>query len=234
VSSQLHLELYLPAHPRVWTLSPCFRAEPSQSSRHLAEFWMLEAEAAFTSDLGDVMDIVEGSLKAVSRGLLSDEDAGLGGWEVFAQSGDKPRRRVETLAKEVPWTRIAYKEAIDLLSSASAPFKHRPRLGVALQTEHEKHLAQHFGGPVFVTDYPKDEKAFYMLPNADGKTVACFDLLIPEMGELAGGSLREHRLKPLLDVMAFVPPPPNTARFASLATKADLPSSSPPSAGNAA
>ena len=215
MSSQLHLELYLPAHPRVWTLSPCFRAEPSHSSRHLAEFWMLEAEAAFTENLGDIIDVVEGSLKAVARGLLSDEDAGQGGWEVFAQSGAEPRRRVETLAKDVPWTRIAYKEAIDLLSAATAPrFQHRPRLGAALQTEHEKYLAQHFDGPVFVTDYPKAEKSFYMLPNADGETVACFDLLVPEMGELAGGSLREHRLGSLLDVMASVPL--STAAFSAL------------------
>lgn len=165
---------------------------------------MLEAEAAFTSNLDDVMDILEGSLKVVAKGLLSDEDAGQGGWEVFALSSAEPRRRVETLAKDVPWKRITYKEAIDLLEAASVPFEHKPKLGAALQTEHEKHLAKHFDGPVFVTDYPKAEKSFYMLPNADGETVACFDLLIPEMGELAGGSLREHRLEPLLEVMSCV------------------------------
>lgn len=165
---------------------------------------MLEAEAAFTDDLADVMDVVEGSLKAVARGLLSDEDAGQGGWEVFARADAVARTRVETLARDVPWMRITYAHAIALLQAAPAAFRFKPAFGQALATEHEKHLAAHFAGPVFVTDYPKAGKSFYMLPNADGETVACFDLLIPDMGELAGGSLREHRLEPLLAVMRCV------------------------------
>lgn len=174
---------------------------------------MLEAEAAFTRDLGDVMDIAEGSLKAVARGLLEGRDASddEGGWRVFAES-EQVQQRVETLAKDQPWTRITHRQAVEVLQIAHSTnaFLYEPSFKSALQTEHEKYLADHYGGPVFVTDYPKDVKSFYMLPNADGETVACFDLLIPEMGELAGGSLREHRLDPLLEVMGCVP---STAAF---------------------
>ncbi|KAH9975369.1 hypothetical protein BGW80DRAFT_1436562 [Lactifluus volemus] len=161
VSSQLHLEVLSNAVARVWTLSPCFRAERSQTSRHLAEFWMLEAEWAF---------VRTASIKHVLRLERS------------------------TRPSEVPWVRITYTDAIHELQKSGTRFEFAPRWGAPLQSEHERWLAESFArGPIFVTDYPSAIKPFYMRQNDDGKTVACFDLLVPHVGELAGGSLREER-----------------------------------------
>ncbi|EGO03611.1 hypothetical protein SERLA73DRAFT_175149 [Serpula lacrymans var. lacrymans S7.3] len=193
VSSQLHLEALSSALSRVYTLSPCFRAERSQTSRHLAEFWMLEAEWAFTSKVGDVCQVVENSLKEVLQ-QHSPEIS------ILRESGDEQRfRAIEDAGHSSrSWTKITYSDAICELANHNnsfPTFQFQPRWGKALQSEHERWLAEHLiKGPVFVTDYPETLKPFYMRLNDDEKTVACFDLLIPHVGELAGGSLREERL----------------------------------------
>ena len=187
VSSQLHLEVLSNAVARVWTLSPCFRAERSQTSRHLAEFWMLEAEWAFVRSIGDLCDVAEASIKDVLRRQSSDRDF------LQADSGAS-WAPTAAVASDVPWTRITYTEAVHELQKSGAHFEFAPRWGAALQSEHERWLADSFArGPIFVTDYPAAIKPFYMRLNDDGKTVACFDLLVPHVGELVGGSLREER-----------------------------------------
>ena len=181
VSSQLHLEALASAISRVYTISPCFRAEKSQTNRHLAEFWMLEAEWAFVEDVGEICDVVEEVIKEVIR-----ENAPIG--------------LLGNVAAEKKWARISYREAIEHLSkhhdsSARAAFTFSPCWGKPLQSEHERWLADHLvGGPVFVTNYPASLKPFYMRLNPDKETVACFDLFVPHLGELVGGSLREERL----------------------------------------
>lgn len=190
VSSQLHLEALVTARARVYTLAPCFRAERSQTSRHLAEFWMLEAEWAFTKSINEICDVVEDMTKEACR-YTQDLEGG----------------SVSCLPTERPWIRMTYKDAIKALedqsslSQSSSKFTFTPQHGKPLQSEHEKWLARAVGGPVFVTDYPASLKPFYMRLNDDGQTVACFDLLVPEIGELAGGSLREERADLLDEAM---------------------------------
>ncbi|KAI0266566.1 asparaginyl-tRNA synthetase [Gloeopeniophorella convolvens] len=187
VSSQLHLEALSNAVARVWTLSPCFRAERSQTSRHLAEFWMLEAEWAFTSSVHDICDVVEASLKHVLGFDSLDRN-------LLLKEADKSRSPV-AVASEIPWARITYTDAIRELQQSGERFQFAPAWGAPLQSEHERWLAEVFAGrPIFVRDYPAAIKPFYMRRNDDGKTVACFDLLVPHIGELVGGSLREERL----------------------------------------
>ncbi|KAI0031866.1 asparaginyl-tRNA synthetase [Vararia minispora EC-137] len=202
VSSQLHLEAVANAVARVWTLSPCFRAERSQTSRHLAEFWMLEAEWAFVQSVYQVCDATEALLKNVLRASLLSLDAA-----VLWRAGDEEKRaRVEVAASDVPWARMTYGEAIEVLRAHLAvhpgAFKFAPEWGKGLQSEHERWLAEQYArGPVFVTDYPTTLKPFYMRANDDGRTVACFDLLVPQIGELIGGSLREERESRLLEAL---------------------------------
>lgn len=188
VSSQLHLEVLSNAVARVWTLSPCFRAERSQTSRHLAEFWMLEAEWSFVRSVDDLCDIAEASIKHVLRHHSPDRDL------LQADSGAS-WAPTAAASSEIPWARITYTDAIHELQKSGARFEFTPRWGSALQSEHERWLADSFAhGPIFVTDYPVAIKPFYMRQNDDGRTVACFDLLVPHVGELVGGSLREERL----------------------------------------
>ncbi|KAL8845706.1 MAG: hypothetical protein Q9221_009144 [Calogaya cf. arnoldii] len=219
VSSQLHLEAYMQEHPKVWTFSPTFRAERSDTPRHVSEFWMLEVEMR-TESLHEIMDLVEDMIKSLvqglqqssfmqelvtlrrSRGNLQTEELG---------EDDEPLSTRWATLKEGPWPRITYAEALRLLqdsaSSGKANFIHEPSSASGLQLEHEKYIAAMVGAgkPVFVTDYPRMIKPFYMLPSArendDGavppKTAACFDLLLPEVCEVVGGSLREHRLEEL-------------------------------------
>ncbi|KAH9901343.1 asparaginyl-tRNA synthetase [Cubamyces lactineus] len=206
VSSQLHLEAVAAAISRVYTLSPCFRAERSQTSRHLAEFWMLEAEWAFTSSVADLCAVVEGALRHVLRAHASSADM-IALWR--AKEGAEAERREQLVALAdvpQPWTRMTYTEAVRVLAEHHAKthaFVFPPEWGKGLQSEHERWLAEtHVRGPVFVTDYPASLKPFYMRanpadsdPSAAGPTVACFDLLVPGVGELVGGSLREERLE---------------------------------------
>lgn len=222
VSSQLHLEAFIHEHQKVWTLSPTFRAEKSDTPRHVAEFWMLEAEIRADS-LQDVMDLVEDMIRDLAGKLRE-----LGFMEeiLYANQRGKPgdadgsqfqellRNRWEGLM-QTPWPRITYEDAIkhlqEAVQSGKANFIYEPSWATGLQLEHERFIASAFGkdGPVFVTDYPQEIKPFYMLPSAleDGvdktqsKTVACFDLLLPKLCEVVGGSMREHRLEQLFQSM---------------------------------
>ncbi|RYP28679.1 hypothetical protein DL767_007112 [Monosporascus sp. MG133] len=215
VSAQLHLEALSQALGDVWTLSPTFRAEQSDTPRHLSEFYMLEAEMAFVDELGPVMDLVEDMLRYISTDLGSSRTTNeLLSYEPQRSADLAPVEVVEQRWKGLgsqQWPRITYSEAIKLLEAANVPFAHKPMWGNDLQTEHEKYIATAVGGnnsPVFVTNYPRDIKAFYMKSDAGtssssdpGATVACFDLLVPEFCEIAGGSMREHRLGPLIESM---------------------------------
>jgi asparaginyl-tRNA synthetase len=221
VSSQLHLEALAQSVSRVWTLSPTFRAEKSDTPRHLSEFYMLEAEMAFVDSLTDVMDVVEDMLRHIARELQSspvgqellDGRARDIGDEDNTWVQERLAQRWQGLANG-PWPRITFSAAIQHLQNAvdkgQVQFDFPPTLEDGLQTEHERFLAESVGqgGPVFVTDYPRNIKPFYMAPSADAvmktqamPTVACFDLLVPEMCELIGGSMREHRLPELLQSM---------------------------------
>ncbi len=194
VSGQLHLEMVTASIARAYNLNPAFRAEVSDTSRHLAEFWMVEAEVSFLDTLDELLDLTEACIKSVARYVLEtcpEEVA------VFQQA-----TRLESLV-EKPFARITYTEAIDFLTNAVASghgFEHPVEWGKALQSQHERFLAENvFKQPVFVTDYPKEIKSFYMRINEDGRTVACTDLLFPHVGELVGGSLREERLDNLIE-----------------------------------
>ncbi|PWW80531.1 asparaginyl-tRNA synthetase [Tuber magnatum] len=213
VSSQLHLEALATAVPRVWTLGPTFRADKSDTTRHLSEFYMLEVEAAFIDTLDPLIALIEDMVATLIRSISASR---LGKETLSAAGGEDKAKELEERWKgllERPWSRITYTEAISRLNSAveqkDAQFVFPPVWGAGLQAEHERFLAQTvFDGPVFVTDYPKSLKPFYMLPSTSttptpegGETVACFDLLVPAVGELIGGSLREHRYNELLAEM---------------------------------
>ena len=197
VSHQLHLEAISTALSRVYTLSPCFRAEPSLTGRHLAEFWMLEAEWAFPTPDGvhGVCNLTEALLRETVTDLLETDDL----TSLLRDSEEKKRLAVrEAFTKPNAWTHMSYTEAIRELEALPAfglvQFEYAPKWGRQLQSEHERWLAETLvGGPVFVTDYPASLKPFYMRANPDEKTVACFDLLVPHVGELIGGSVREER-----------------------------------------
>ncbi|XP_078512368.1 asparaginyl-tRNA synthetase [Lissotriton helveticus] len=194
VSGQLHLEVMTGAFTKVFTFGPTFRAENSQSRRHLAEFYMVEAEIAFTESLQDIMQVMEELFKVVTTNILSKcpEDVEL--FHKYVSPGQKDR--LEKMLKN-KFAIMSYTEAIEVLKKATDAFRFKPEWGCDLQTEHERHLVKHCGGvPVFVVDYPFDLKPFYMRDNGESPqhTVAAVDLLVPGIGELFGGSLREDRL----------------------------------------
>lgn len=197
VSGQLNVETYCCALSKVYTFGPTFRAENSNTPRHLAEFWMIEPEIAF-ADIHDNMDLAEAMTKAVFKSVLDERADDM---EFFNQRIDKTI--IETLTKtiESQWERITYTEAIDLLQKAvdkGRTFEFPVDWGASLQAEHEKYLTEEvFKKPVIVRDYPRENKAFYMRVNDDGKTVAAMDCLVPGIGELIGGSVREERLDQL-------------------------------------
>ncbi|KAH8843619.1 hypothetical protein MCOR27_010439 [Pyricularia oryzae] len=236
VSAQLHLEALAQSVGNVWTLSPTFRAEKSDTPRHLSEFYMMEAEMSFVESMDTVMDLVEDLLRFATKELSSTK--------LFEDLQHRSKEGADDLTtpEEVrsrwnglmadSWPRITYSDAIRLLESESHDrpdmFNFKPIWGHGLQAEHEKYIARVVGGgkPVFVTHYPRDLKAFYMLQSASAtgkagtsasfsagtsrsdpeattlrETVDCFDLLVPDLCEIAGGSMREHRLQPLLGVM---------------------------------
>jgi asparaginyl-tRNA synthetase len=208
VSTQLHLEALAAAMPRVWTLSPTFRAEKSDTYRHLSEFYMLEAEISFIETLDPLLDLIEKMIRQLVSELLESRI----GHELLALAADmKPqlKARWEGLLRPIRWKRLTYSSAIEVLQAAvqeeKVTFQFPTRWGDSLQSEHEKYLASLYDGPVFVTDYPQKIKPFYMLPSAssisESRTVACFDLLFPAVGELIGGSLREHRYDELVQNM---------------------------------
>ncbi|XP_061484956.1 probable asparagine--tRNA ligase, mitochondrial [Rhineura floridana] len=193
VSGQLHLEAMAGAFTKVFTFGPTFRADNSQSRRHLAEFYMVEAELSFVESLQDIMQAMEDHFKKVTEMVLSGcpHDAEL--FHKHVAPGQEAK--LERMLKN-QFITMSYTEAIEVLKQARQVFTYRPEWGLDLQSEHERYLAQHCGEiPVFVFNYPYDLKPFYMRDNEDGPchTVAAFDLLVPGVGELCGGSLREDR-----------------------------------------
>lgn len=221
VSTQLHLEAITSSLQRAYTFAPCFRAEKSDTSRHLQEFWMLEAEAAFLdadvpTALDQVMHIAESTVRAIAAHTHALPDVAAH----FAAHSPALEAQYAALLSPAPYPRLSYTRAVELLAAHAhahpGAFSFAPVWGAGLQTEHERWLAEeHVRGPLFVTDYPTALKPFYMLANDDGgaagasagagaerQTTACFDLLVPGLGELAGGSLREHRRERLVAAMA--------------------------------
>lgn len=194
VSGQLSVETCALALGDVYTFGPTFRSENSNTSRHMAEFWMIEPEMAF-ADLADDMDLAEELVRAVVAFLREDCSEDLELFTRFVDPGLEARLDSVTGA---PFERISYTQAIELLQGSGQDFQFRPAWGEDLQSEHERFLTeQYFGKPVFVHDWPRDIKAFYMRANDDGRTVAAMDLLVPQIGELVGGSQREERLETL-------------------------------------
>ena len=198
VSGQLNAETYAMAFRNVYTFGPTFRAENSNTTRHAAEFWMIEPEMAF-ADLNDNMAVAEGMLKYVIRYVLENAPAEMDFFNQFVDKGLLDRLN-HVLNSE--FGHVTYTEAIKLLEEHNDKFDYKVFWGCDLQTEHERYLTEEiFKKPVFVTDYPKEIKAFYMKLNEDGKTVAAMDCLVPGIGEIIGGSQREDSYDKLLGRM---------------------------------
>ena len=217
VSHQLELEAMAQAKEKVWSLSPTFRAERSDTARHLSEFYMLEAEQTHLTDKREIMDLVEHSLRFVAQQLYNSKlgqdiikgkrSEGPGNEEEQSRLSKTLENRFQGMIKS-GWPRIRYSDAISLLESATENFERKPIWGKGLTSEHENYVATLVGegSPVFVTNYPKDIKPFYMLssqgqPYDQGKMVENFDLLVPEVCELAGGSMRESNFETLITNM---------------------------------
>lgn len=195
VSGQLNVETYACAYSKVYTFGPTFRAENSNTTRHLSEFWMLEPEMAFV-DLDGCAKVAEDMLKYVFKRILTERADDMA---FIAERVDKDAiTRLENFIK-ADFAQVDYTDAIEILQKCGKKFEYPVEWGIDLQSEHERYLAEeHFKSPVVVKNYPKDIKAFYMRQNADGKTVAAMDVLAPGIGEIIGGSQREERLE-LLD-----------------------------------
>ena len=188
VSGQLNAETYAQAFGNVYTFGPTFRAENSNTTRHAAEFWMLEPEMAF-ADLEDDMDLAEDMLKYVINYVMENAPEEMNFFNSFVDKGLIDRL---TNVATSEFARITYTDAIEILKKHNDKFEFKVSWGIDLQTEHERYLTEEvYKRPVFVTDYPKDIKAFYMKQNPDGKTVAAVDCLVPGIGEIIGGSQRE-------------------------------------------
>ncbi len=196
VSGQLEGETFACALSNIYTFGPTFRAENSNTSRHAAEFWMIEPEVAFCDLAGD-MDLAEALVKFLVREMLDHHEGDL---EIFSQFVDKGlRERLEFVASR-PFERISYTEAVALLKASGAKFDYPVEYGLNLQSEHERWLTEvHFKKPVTVFNYPKEIKPFYMRLNDDDKTVTAMDVLVPGIGEIVGGSQREERLDVLME-----------------------------------
>lgn len=190
VSGQLNGEIYACALSDIYTFGPTFRAENSNTSRHLAEFWMIEPEMAF-ADLNDNMDCAEAYLKYVLQYALENCHEDMEFFDKLISPGllDRLRHVADT-----PFERATYTRAVEILEKSNKNFEFPVKWGLDLQSEHERYLAEeYFAKPVIITDYPKEIKAFYMRSNDDGKTVAAMDVLVPKIGEIIGGSQREER-----------------------------------------
>jgi asparaginyl-tRNA synthetase len=191
VSGQLNCENFAMAFGNVYTFGPTFRAENSNTARHAAEFWMIEPEMAF-ADLNDYMDTAEAMIKYIIRYVMDKCPDEMNFFNSFVDKGLK--ERLEHVASS-DFGRVTYTEAVEILKKANDQFDYKVEWGCDLQTEHERYLTEQvYKRPVFVTDYPKEIKAFYMRQNDDGKTVAAADCLVPGIGEIIGGSQREERL----------------------------------------
>ena len=190
VSGQLNAEIFAMAFRNVYTFGPTFRAEESYTPRHAAEFWMIEPEIAF-ADLAVDMDLQEEMVKYIIAAVLEECPEEMAFLNQFVDKGLIDRLK---FVRDSDFVRCSYTDAIDILKHSGEKFEYPVAWGEDLQTEHERYLTEkHFGKPVFVTDWPKEIKAFYMRMNDDGKTVAAADLLVPAVGELCGGSQREER-----------------------------------------
>ncbi|TYK66898.1 asparagine--tRNA ligase [Colwellia echini] len=191
VSGQLNVETYCNALSKVYTFGPTFRAENSNTSRHLAEFWMVEPEIAF-ANLSDAADLAEEMLKYVLKAVLEERPDDMA---FFQQRVDKTVIERLNSVINTDFVRLDYTDAITILENCGKQFENPVSWGVDLNSEHERFLAEeHFNGPVVLQNYPKDIKSFYMRLNDDGKTVAAMDILAPGIGEIIGGSQREERL----------------------------------------
>jgi len=199
VSGQLNGECFALAFRNIYTFGPTFRAENSNTTRHAAEFWMIEPEIAF-ADLQDDMELAEEMLKYVIKYVMDECPEEL---DFFNQFVDKGLLERLNHVVSSDFARVTYTEAVEILQKCGKQFDYDVAWGIDLQTEHERYLTEeHFKKPLFVTDYPKDIKAFYMRMNDDNKTVAATDLLVPGIGEIIGGSQREERLDVLKGRMA--------------------------------
>ena len=188
VSGQLEAESFALAYGKTYTFGPTFRAENSNTKVHANEFWMIEPEMAFTDLEGD-MEVMEDMLKNVVKYVLDNCKDEMNFLDNFVEKGllDKLNNLVNS-----KFTRITHEECIDILQKADVKFEFEPKQGEDIAKEHEKYITEYFNGPVFITDWPKDIKAFYMKQNSDGKTVAAVDLEVPGAGEIMGGSQREE------------------------------------------
>ncbi len=188
VSGQLEAETFATAFSKVYTFGPTFRAENSNTTSHLAEFWMIEPEIAFC-DINGLMDIEEDMLKYIVKYVLEHGKDEMEFLDSFVEKGliDKLKNLLKS-----KFTRITHEECIKILKEAKVDWQFKPEYGEDIAKEHEKYITEHFNGPVFITDWPKDIKAFYMKQNDDGKTVRAVDLEVPLAGELMGGSQREE------------------------------------------
>ncbi len=194
VTGQLEAEAFALAYKDVYTFGPTFRAENSNTARHAAEFWMIEPEIAF-ADINDNMQLAEDMMKYIIKYVMENAKEEM---EFFNNFVDKGLfERLQNVVNS-DFGRITYTEAVELLKKSGEEFQYPVEWGMDLQTEHERYISEKvFKGPVFVTDYPKEIKAFYMRLNEDNKTVAAMDLLVPGVGEIIGGSQREERLEVL-------------------------------------
>ena len=198
VSGQLEGETFAQAFGSIYTFGPTFRAENSNTARHAAEFWMIEPEIAF-ADLHDDMVLAWDMIKYIINHVMDTCPAELNFFNSFVDKGLLERL---TALRDADYKTVTYTEAVKLLEESGENFKYPVSWGCDLQTEHERYLTEKiFNSPVFVTDYPKEIKSFYMRLNDDGKTVAAMDMLVPGVGEIIGGSQREERLDVLLDRM---------------------------------
>jgi len=196
VSGQLNAETFACAFGDIYTFGPTFRAENSNTPRHAAEFWMIEPEIAF-ADLEDDMKLAEDMLKYIIKYVFEHAPEEMAFFNEFIDKG--LTERLEAIVSS-DFAKVTYGEAVEILEKSGEKFEYPIGWGKDLQTEHERYLTEkHFGKPVFVTDWPKEIKSFYMRRNDDGKTVAAMDLLVPAVGELIGGSQREERYDVLIE-----------------------------------
>ena len=196
-SGQLHGETYAMAFGDIYTFGPTFRTENSNTKTHANEFWMIEPEMAFC-DINGLMDIEEEMLKSVIKYVLDNCPEEIDFCDKFVEKGLK--EKITSLLNS-NFVRISHHDVIDILKQAKVKWEFEPSYEEDIAKEHEKYITEHFNGPVFITDWPKDIKAYYMKVNPDNKTVAAVDLVVPQAGELMGGSQREENLDKLLERM---------------------------------
>ena len=197
VSGQLEAETFAMSHKKVYTFGPTFRAENSNTKTHACEFWMIEPEMAFCDLEGD-MNVMEDMLKYVVKYVLDNAKEEIAFFDKFVENGLK--NKLEKLVSS-SFTRVDHEEVIKILKEAKVKWEFEPEYGEDIAREHEKYITEYFGGPVFIKNWPKDIKAFYMKQNPDGKTVAAVDLEVPGAGELMGGSQREEDYDKLVNRM---------------------------------